>query len=111
MQAAILWGLGRECFGIVPVKPLKSLLIQAENDAGDLAEMRDGVIAGLDLTPGQAQTALANIVVACEDTSTLTFANVPDDENQKVGKRLERYCGQGTERMIWIVDVPWQLIA
>jgi len=70
MQAMILWGLGRACFGIAPVKPLKSLLIQAENDAGDLAEMRDGVITGLDLTPVQIQTALANIAVSCEDTRT-----------------------------------------
>ncbi len=70
MQAKLLWGLGRECFGITPVKPLTSLLIQAENDDGDLAEMRDGVIAGLDLTPAQVQAALANITVACEDTRT-----------------------------------------
>lgn len=76
MQAMILWALVLECFGIMPVKPLKSLLIQAENDDGDLAEMRDGVIAGLDLTPAQAQTALANITVACEDTRTgAAFAN------------------------------------
>ena len=39
-------GGGRPLFGIVPARPLKSLLIQAENDEGDLAEMRDGVIAG-----------------------------------------------------------------
>ena len=70
LQAMILWALGRECFGIVPVKPISSLLIQAENDDGDLAEMRDGVIAGLDLTPAQVQAALANITVACEDTRT-----------------------------------------
>ena len=70
MQAKILWGLGRECFGIAPVKPLTSLLIQSENDDGDLAEMRDGVIAGLDLTPAQVQTALAKITVACEDART-----------------------------------------
>lgn len=47
MQAKILWALGRPAFGIVPARPLKSLLIQAENDDGDLAEMRDGVIKGL----------------------------------------------------------------
>jgi hypothetical protein len=94
MQAMLLWGMGRECFGIVPVRPLKSLLIQAENDDGDLAEMRDGVIAGLELPgtltstsfasmadrwrstiesdqPGTlTATAPANIVVACEDTRT-----------------------------------------
>jgi hypothetical protein len=70
IQAMILWALGRECVGIVPTGPLKSLLIQAENDDGDLAEMRDGVIAGLDLSPAQVQAALASITVACEDTRT-----------------------------------------
>jgi hypothetical protein len=68
MQAMILWALGRECVGIEPAKPLKSLLIQAENDDGDLAEMRDGIIAGLELPHTETQTALANIAVACEDT-------------------------------------------
>jgi hypothetical protein len=70
MQFMLLWALGRECVGITPVKPLKSLLIQAENDDGDLAEMRDGVITGLDLSPAQVQAALACITVACEDTRT-----------------------------------------
>jgi len=39
MQSMILWALGLPCFDIKPAKPLKSLLIQAENDDGDLAEM------------------------------------------------------------------------
>jgi RecA-family ATPase len=47
MQEMILWALGREAFGMVPARPLKSLLVQAENDDGDLAEMRDGVVLGL----------------------------------------------------------------
>jgi hypothetical protein len=46
------------------------LLIQAENDDGDLAEMRDGVIAGLDLADSEKQAAMANIIVAREDTWT-----------------------------------------
>src|SRR5688500_19891006 len=49
MQAMIMWAVGRGVFWIQPVRPLKSLLVQAENDEGDLAEMRDGVIAGLHL--------------------------------------------------------------
>ena len=32
MQDMILWALGRESFEIFPTRPLKSLLIQAEND-------------------------------------------------------------------------------
>jgi len=70
MQAMILWALGMAAFGIVPARPLKSLLIQAENDDGDLAEMRDGVIKGLNLTDAEKQLAMANVIVAREDVRT-----------------------------------------
>ena len=70
MQAMILWAVGRPLFGIVPARPLKSLLIQAENDDGDLAEMRDGVIAGLHLTEDETGLAMENVVVAREDART-----------------------------------------
>jgi hypothetical protein len=32
------------------------------------------------------------------------FGDVPEAERQKVREQLERYCGQDTEGMIWIVD-------
>ena len=70
MQAMILWGVGREVFAIQPVRPLKSLLIQAENDDGDLAEMRDGVLAGVKLTDAEKQIAMENIIVTREDART-----------------------------------------
>ena len=49
LQCMILWAVGREAHGIRPPRPLKSLVVQAENDDGDMAEMRDGVIGGLGL--------------------------------------------------------------
>jgi hypothetical protein len=70
MQNMILWALGRPAFGIVPARPLKSLLIQAENNDGDLAEMRDGVIKGMNLTDEEKQTAMKNVIVAREDVRT-----------------------------------------
>ena len=70
MQAKILWALGREAFGIAPPRPLKSLLVQAENDDGDLAEMRDGVIQGLGLSEADAKQAMENIIVVREDERT-----------------------------------------
>lgn len=78
LQCAILWAIGRECFGIVPASPLKSLFIQAENDDGDLAEIRDGIIAGLKLTPAEIKQARQNIFVHREDakTSTAFFCDV-----------------------------------
>lgn len=46
MQAAVTWALGEALFGIEPVRPLRSLVIQAENDLGDLSEMFCGVLHG-----------------------------------------------------------------
>jgi hypothetical protein len=68
MQCMILWALGRECFGLRPARPLRSVLIQAENDDGDLAEMRDGVIRGLGLSAEEQAKALANVSVHTCDT-------------------------------------------
>jgi hypothetical protein len=41
-----------------------------------------------------------------EDSGCLRvhFGNVPKDERQRVREQLERYCGQDTAGMIWIVD-------
>ena len=68
MQCAILWSLGREAFGIMPARPLRILIIQAENDGADLAEFRDGVLRGLSI----AAEELAGSVVqtAWEDSRT-----------------------------------------
>lgn len=70
MQAAIFWSLGREFFGIVPARPLRSLFIQSENDGGDLAEMRDGVLDGLGFNEEDRKTVYANVFVAKEDMRT-----------------------------------------
>ena len=32
------------------------------------------------------------------------FGDVPETERRKVREQLERYCGQDTEGMVWIVD-------
>ena len=70
MQGMILWGTGKPCLGIEPTRPLKSLLIQAENDDGDLAEFRDGICAGLSLTTAEIELVRKNVIVAREDART-----------------------------------------
>src|SRR5438876_10018284 len=50
VQTGISWAVGRECFGIAPKRPLRILYIQAENDEGDLCEMRGGVLEHLQLS-------------------------------------------------------------
>ena len=77
VQQDILFSIGLAAFGIRPGRPLKILTIQAENDAEDLAEMRDGVLKGLHLTPAQIEQSRANLfyVTECGRTGTefLTF--------------------------------------
>lgn len=58
MQGCMKWSLGYEHFGLRPAKRIrengmKICIIQAENDRGDLAEMAQGVIKGLNLRPEQ----------------------------------------------------------
>jgi hypothetical protein len=66
VQQDILWSVGLPAFGIRPGRPLKILTIQAENDAEDLAEMRDGVLKGLRLTPSQIEQSRGNLFYETE---------------------------------------------
>ena len=70
MQLMILWALGLPAFNITPVAPLRSLLIQAENDVGDLAEMYQGVREGMGLTPEQEAILDERIFIYRDTTRT-----------------------------------------
>ena len=71
LQAAITWACGRDLFGISPHgKPLKSLIVQAENDEGDVAEALQGILKALNLTPEELQMVKENIVIVRDCTST-----------------------------------------
>jgi RecA-family ATPase len=39
MQAAIQWAIGKPSFGVKPARPLRILIIRAEDDEGDCIEM------------------------------------------------------------------------
>jgi hypothetical protein len=67
MQLMLSWAIGRPCFGLTPARPLKSLIVQAENDDGDLAEMRDGVLNGLGFDDLERAKALANVLTCRVD--------------------------------------------
>ncbi len=47
MQCAICWSLGRAAFGVEPVRPLKILVIQAEDDNEEVSEFRNCITRGL----------------------------------------------------------------
>ena len=66
-QMMMKWALGEGCFGITPTRPLKSLMIQGENDEQDLSEMRDGVSRSLDLSTEQTASINANVLIYHEN--------------------------------------------
>ena len=85
IQKAIYWSVGRALFGLEPGEVyqrsgMRILIVQAENDEGDLAEMRDGVLAGCtDLTPEEKLRARDNIkTVTVNDKSAEAFAELLD---------------------------------
>lgn len=43
-QQCLFWSLGRPFCGITPVRPLRVLVVQSENDIGDSAESTQGII-------------------------------------------------------------------
>lgn len=49
IQAACTWATGQDLFGMQPRRPLTSLILQTENDPGDMAEMFQGVANGTGL--------------------------------------------------------------
>lgn len=70
-QAATVWALGNSLFGITPLKPLKSLIFQAENDPGDIAEQFRGAVNGLQLG-ANIEELHERVVIECVDDLTGT---------------------------------------
>lgn len=63
LQCYALWSNGLPCFGITPTRPLKCLLIQAENDDGDMAQMRDGIATGLRFTADERRVFFTSVQI------------------------------------------------
>lgn len=66
IQMAITWSLGRDFFGIKPNGPLRSLIIQAEDSDGDIAEVWASVCHGLQLTEQEKVNAADRIRVVTD---------------------------------------------
>ena len=79
MQFGISFATGVPCFGFEPTGPMKVLIVQAENDEGDMAEMRDGVLNGIRLTDEQKELASTGVLIVHEDSKTgAQFATILD---------------------------------
>jgi len=72
MQAAVHWALGRDFFGIKPIKPLRSIILQAENDALDCGEALQDVVAGAYLDSGEVAQLKDHLAIFRDTISTGT---------------------------------------
>ena len=68
-QFEICMALGLPFFGMTPVRPLRILSIQAENDTGDQAEQVKGVLNGMGLAD-HAEDADPNLIILTETVRT-----------------------------------------
>jgi hypothetical protein len=69
-NAVALWSVGREAFGIPAARPLKILVIQSENDDGDLHEQFVGAAHGNKLTDAELDLMNKNVAVLTHDETT-----------------------------------------
>jgi len=72
MQAAVHWALGRDFFGIKPVKPLRSIIVQSENDALDCGESLQDVVAGAYLDSAEIAQLKEHLAIYRDTVSTGT---------------------------------------
>lgn len=96
-EFAIGWALGLPVYGITPARPLRSLIIQAENDFFDLAEMVQGVIKAHDLEPafdadGRVELVNKNVLFKTEDTCV----------GAKFIDRLHRLIERERPDVVWV---------
>jgi len=93
MQAAITWAIAESFFGINPHgNGLKSLIIQAENDEGDVAESIQGVFKAMNLTEKQKALVMVNVTIVRDCTST----------GEKFVDRVRRLVEKHKPDLVWI---------
>lgn len=75
MQAAVNWSVGgrKDFFGIKSKKPLRIVIVQAENDFGDVAEAYQDVFAGANLYPDEKLVVKENLAIFRDCTSVGEF--------------------------------------
>ena len=61
MQMAIMFAIGRDFFGMRVVRPYRCVVMQAENDTGDLAEAFKGIVSSMSLSDDEKTLLRTNI--------------------------------------------------
>ena len=72
MQAAVSWAVGLPFFGIRAKRPLRIVILQAENDRGDVAEAFQDCVHGINLHQNQRDLLDDNLFIYRDTTSVGT---------------------------------------
>ena len=70
MQACLSWTLGKDFFGIKVERPLRSLVIQAENDLGDMSESFQDICNGLHIDAEERAHIADHLAIFRESVAT-----------------------------------------
>jgi hypothetical protein len=69
-QLCISWALGKDLWGMKPVRPMRIVILQSENDLGDLAEQWNDVSSAMWLTQAETATLDENVAIYREAVKT-----------------------------------------
>ena len=92
MQFAVRWAVGLDAFGLKPKEPLRSVIINSENDFGDMAEAYQGAIAGAALSETQLEVLDANLAIVRNTNAT----------GNEFVDLLKQLIGQHNAAMVWV---------
>jgi RecA-family ATPase len=70
LQMCISFAIGRSFFGIKALRPLKIMVIQSENDLGDMAEAVQGIWKALDLNDDEIKLLYPNLIILRDRSHT-----------------------------------------
>lgn len=94
LQFVILWGIGKPAFGIVPMRPLKSLVIQAENSKRDAAKVFLSICRNLGIEEcSQEEELIDRNVVFVRDSS---------HTGEAFTSNLRRLIDQHKPDLVWL---------
>ncbi|MFT4175027.1 MAG: AAA family ATPase [Luteolibacter sp.] len=93
------WAAGDPWHGISPKRPLRQLIVQAENDEGDIAEMTRGAIAAIRHDWGTPAENPERYRLANEN---LKFTRITDVIGEEFCKVLERQIRYHKADLVWI---------
>lgn len=95
-EFAIGWALGQPVFGIHPARPLRSLIIQAENDRHDLAEMVQGIVSAHELDEFAENATFKQVA------SNVLFKTETSSVGAAFVGRLHRLIDRDRPDIVWI---------